>query len=193
MAPTRWPDREVPRRDDQRGIRLALESELPIAHIAHGGGMHPRTLRKKVRQFEADSGKRPDLSTSAEREEIRRLRQENYELRRANEILKLAIVEWIGWLNHTRLHSARRSPGARCWVCSDWSVMRPPLRWPLGRTRLGRRVRRGPLATGRRALETGGRTARSTSGPCLRRSAARRPHEDGRPVAQSIRRRHQHG
>jgi transposase len=49
-------------------------------------------LRKKVRQHEADSGKRPELPTSSERAEIRRLRQENYELRRANEILKAASV-----------------------------------------------------------------------------------------------------
>jgi transposase len=52
--------------------------------------MHPETLRKKVRQAEADSGKRTDLLTSQEREEIRRLRKENYELRRSNEILKSA-------------------------------------------------------------------------------------------------------
>ena len=75
-----------------RAVRLALEGDRPIAHIAHDLGMHPETLRKKVRQHEADSGKRPDLPTSAEREEIRRLRQENYELRRANEILKSASV-----------------------------------------------------------------------------------------------------
>jgi transposase len=52
--------------------------------------MHPETLRKKIRQHEADTGKRPDLPTSQEREETRRLRQENFELRRANEILKSA-------------------------------------------------------------------------------------------------------
>src|SRR5680860_1124650 len=53
----------------QRGIRLALESERPIAHIAADLGMHPETLRKRVRQHEADSGKRPDLSTRTERGE----------------------------------------------------------------------------------------------------------------------------
>jgi transposase len=76
----------------ERGIRLALESDRPIAHIAQDLGMHPETLRKKVRQHEADSGKRPDLPSGQEREEIRRLRQENFELRRANEILKSASV-----------------------------------------------------------------------------------------------------
>jgi transposase len=85
--PKKYPDELV-----QRAVRLALEGDRPIAHIAHDLGMHPETLRKKVRQHEANSGKRPDLPTSQEREEIRRLRQENYELRRANEILKSASV-----------------------------------------------------------------------------------------------------
>jgi len=66
------------------------ESERPIAQIARDLGMHPETLRKNVRQAEADSGARPGLLSSRQREEVRRLRKENYELRRANEILKSA-------------------------------------------------------------------------------------------------------
>ena len=76
--PKKYPDELV-----QRGIRLALESERPIAQIAADLGMHPETLRKKVRQHEPDTGARPGLPTSEEREEIRRLRRENFELRRA--------------------------------------------------------------------------------------------------------------
>jgi len=38
----------------QRAVRIALKGERPIAHIAHDLGMHPETLRKKVRQAEAD-------------------------------------------------------------------------------------------------------------------------------------------
>ncbi|WP_156028237.1 hypothetical protein [Candidatus Solirubrobacter pratensis] len=49
-------------------------------------------LRKRVRRAEAESGSRPDLPTAGEREEIRKLRREDYELRRANEILKAASV-----------------------------------------------------------------------------------------------------
>jgi transposase len=45
-----------------------------------------------VRQAEVDASGRTDLLTSQEREEIRRLRRENFELRRANEILKSASV-----------------------------------------------------------------------------------------------------
>jgi transposase len=47
------------------------------------------TLRKWVRQSEVDSGERPGVS-SAESAELKRLRRENSELRRANEILKAA-------------------------------------------------------------------------------------------------------
>ena len=76
----------------ERGVRLALESERPIAHVAADLGIHPETLRKRVRQAEADSGSRTDLLTTQEREEIRKLRREVFELRRANEILKAASV-----------------------------------------------------------------------------------------------------
>ena len=69
-----------------------FESGRPIAHVAKDLGVGSEVLRKRVRQAEADSGARPDLPTAAEREEIRKLRRENYELRRANEILKAASV-----------------------------------------------------------------------------------------------------
>jgi transposase-like protein len=45
-----------------------------------------------VRQAEADWGRRHDLLSSEEREELKRLRKENQQLRRANEILKDASV-----------------------------------------------------------------------------------------------------
>ena len=76
----------------ERGVRLALESERPIAHVAADLGIHPETLRNRVRQAEADSGSRTDLLRTQEREEIRKLRREVFELRRANEILKSASV-----------------------------------------------------------------------------------------------------
>jgi hypothetical protein len=52
-------------------------------------GMSHETLRNWVRQAERDDGRRPG-PTSDERDELKRLRSENAELRRANEILKSA-------------------------------------------------------------------------------------------------------
>lgn len=76
----------------ERGVRLALESGRPVAHVAADLGVGAETLRKAVRQAEADRGQRSDILTSEEREEIKKLRRENFELRRANEILKSASV-----------------------------------------------------------------------------------------------------
>jgi transposase len=76
----------------ERGVRLALESGRPIAHVAADLGMHPETLRVHVRRAEADAGDRKDVLSTSEREEIKKLRRENFELRRANEILKSASV-----------------------------------------------------------------------------------------------------
>jgi transposase len=74
-----------------RGARLVFESGRPIAHVAADLGLPKETLRKYVRQVEVDTGRRDGLS-SEEREEIKKLRKENFELRRANEILKSASV-----------------------------------------------------------------------------------------------------
>jgi transposase len=59
-------------------------------------------LRQRVRQAEADGGTRADLLSTQEREEIRKLRRELFELRRANEILKAASVFFAGELDPTR-------------------------------------------------------------------------------------------
>jgi len=76
----------------ERATRLVFESGRPIAHVAADLGLPSETLRKYVRQVEANEGRRGDLLTSEEKEEIRKLRREVFELRRANEILKAASV-----------------------------------------------------------------------------------------------------
>jgi transposase len=83
--------RKYPQELIDRGVRLVFESGRPVAQVAADLGMHPEALRKRVRQAEIDSGKREGL-TSEEREVIKKLRRENFELRRANEILKSASV-----------------------------------------------------------------------------------------------------
>jgi transposase len=60
-----------------------------IASIAEKIGCSAETLRKWVRQAERDAGTRPGLTTE-ERERLKQLEREVFELRRANEILRLA-------------------------------------------------------------------------------------------------------
>jgi transposase len=85
-----------------RGARLVLESDRPIAHVARDLGMPSETLRKYVHPLEADEGHGGDWPTTAEREEIKQLRNEVYELRRANEILKSASVLFAKELDEER-------------------------------------------------------------------------------------------
>jgi len=82
--------RKYPEELLDRGARLVFESGRPIAHVARDLGIGPEVLRKWVRQAEADAGKRKELLSGEEREELGRLRGEVRELRRANEILKAA-------------------------------------------------------------------------------------------------------
>ena len=81
--------RKYPNEVMERGVRLVFESGRPIAAVARDLGVPPEALRKRVRRAEIDAGAREGLTTE-ERDEIRKLRKENYELRRANEILKSA-------------------------------------------------------------------------------------------------------
>jgi transposase len=70
--------------------------------VARDLGVHHESLRHWVRRAEADTGRRRDLLTSDEREELRRLRKENAELRGANAILKDASVYFATELDPTR-------------------------------------------------------------------------------------------
>jgi transposase len=85
-----------------RGVRLVIESGRPVAVIARDLGVGAEALRKRVRRAEADGGARPDLPTTQEREEIKELKREVFELRRANEILKSASVFFAKELDQDR-------------------------------------------------------------------------------------------
>jgi len=60
-----------------------------IRSIASKIGCTGETLRKWVRQTERDEGRRPGLTTD-EKKRLKELERENRELKRANEILRLA-------------------------------------------------------------------------------------------------------
>jgi transposase len=96
-APRKYPNEVM-----ERGIRLVFESGRPIAQVARDLGVSEEALRRRVRRAEADAGKRTEMLTGQEHEEIRKLRRENFELRRANEILKTASVFFAKQLDPDR-------------------------------------------------------------------------------------------
>ena len=80
----------------ERAVRLFLEHQknyrsewAALTSIVDKIGCTAETLRKWVRRAEVDQGKRAGL-TSAERDRLRELERENWELKRANEILRKA-------------------------------------------------------------------------------------------------------
>jgi len=82
----------------ERAVRLVFEAEphsnsqwAAICSIAEKLGPTPEAVRRWVRQAEIDRGERGGLTTE-ERVRLKELERENYELRRANEILKSASV-----------------------------------------------------------------------------------------------------
>jgi transposase-like protein len=79
-----------------RAVRMVQEhrGEYPslwaaVESIAPKIGCVPQTLLEWVKREEVDTGTRPGV-TSSEAQRIKDLERENKELRRANEILKLA-------------------------------------------------------------------------------------------------------
>ena len=80
----------------ERAVRMVREhrGEYPslwatIESIAPKIGCVPQTLNEWVKRNQIDSGVREGITTS-EREQMKALERENRELRKANEILKLA-------------------------------------------------------------------------------------------------------
>ena len=80
----------------ERAVRMVVEAQgqhesqwLAIVSIAAKIGCTAETLRRWVRRHERDSGQREGMTT-AESQRIKELEREVRELRKANEILKLA-------------------------------------------------------------------------------------------------------
>ncbi len=98
-APKKYPDELR-----ERAVRLYRDSDPKpvIRRLAEQLGVHHEALRNWIRQDQADHGGRDDRPITAETEELRRLRRENAELRRANEILKAASAFFAQEMDPTR-------------------------------------------------------------------------------------------
>ncbi|MEU5381577.1 transposase [Streptomyces sp. NPDC005968] len=69
-------------------VALALLSEKTVTEVARDLGVSPEGLRGWVKQAKIDRGEGPaGALTSDEREELRRVRRELAEVKKANEIL----------------------------------------------------------------------------------------------------------
>lgn len=88
---------KYPRELRERAVRMVAElrPDYPSEYAAMTavarmlGIGSPETIRTWIRRQQVDAGERPGVTTGAA-EEIKRLKRENAELRRANAILKAA-------------------------------------------------------------------------------------------------------
>ena len=101
---------EEMRQRAKRLVREAREQEPGLSvneackRIGAQLGIVPDTLRGWCKQADVDDGLRPG-TTTGEHEELKRLRRENAELRRANEILKAASAFFAAELDRPHTHS----------------------------------------------------------------------------------------
>ena len=92
----------------ERAVRMVkdLRQQDPhdktvISRVARQLGVGDESLRAWVKQSEIDSGQRAGLSTE-EQAELKRLRKENFELRRSNDILQAAATFFGAELDRRR-------------------------------------------------------------------------------------------
>jgi transposase len=96
MESTKPSQKRYPPELKERAVRMVLDlrSQDPkdqgvITRVARQLGVGTESLRTWVKQAEVDGGRRPGLTTD-EQAELKRLRKESFELRRANDILQSA-------------------------------------------------------------------------------------------------------
>ena len=87
-------------------VELCQRGDRSVGVVAKDFDLTETAVREWVKQAERDTGTRSDGGlTSSEQQELARLRRENAELKRANEILKAASAYFASELDPTRRRS----------------------------------------------------------------------------------------
>jgi transposase len=89
-----------PREFRSKAVRLVRSGERTPEQLARDLGCSAQAVRNWVRQADLNAGRRTDGLTTAEREELTRLRRENRVLREEREILRKAAAFFAcmsGW------------------------------------------------------------------------------------------------
>ncbi len=96
--------RKYPDELRERAVRLYRESEPKpsVRRLGEQLNVHPEALRSWIRQDEADRGQRHDRPSTEMVEENRRLKRENAELKRVNDVLRAASAYFASEIDSTR-------------------------------------------------------------------------------------------
>jgi transposase len=81
-------------------VELIRSTGKTVGQVARELDLTETAVRQWVRQADLDTGRRHDGLTTAERDELRRLRRENRELREEREILRKAAVFFARETDH---------------------------------------------------------------------------------------------
>ena len=81
-------------------VELIRSTGKTVGQVARELDLTETAVRQWVRQADLDAGRRHDGLTTAERDELRRLRRENRELREEREILRKAAVFFARETDH---------------------------------------------------------------------------------------------
>jgi transposase len=81
-------------------VELIRSTGKTVGQVAKELDLTETAVREWVKRADLDAGRRSDGLTTAEREELRRLRRENRELREEREILRKAAVFFARETDH---------------------------------------------------------------------------------------------
>jgi len=84
------PTRKYPAEFKERAVRLAVESDQPIAQSARDLGVNENTLHTWIGKYHRTTRQEKEVNDEHLYEEVKRLRKENARLKEERDILKKA-------------------------------------------------------------------------------------------------------